>query len=833
MRQNSESAACKFDQVYKDECRYIYQRRRKSACYREPCEQELEDLKQNLIGLALSGGGIRSATTCLGMLQAFSKMGLLQMVDYLSTVSGGGYIGSCLSALLSVNKNSVNTPGEPQQHRFTGRAKALFTTEWEQFPFRTEGDEAKYGELTGAAQVKHLRMHGNFLMARQGLLARETMRSVGNLLTGIAYHFLIVLLFLFSVSVLYMYAVSALYRGTLSLSAPGIIDVLWTPPDPTLTVTKTEIKTSPPPISIVEEKTVQQDPTLWEQLQQKGQIVRKAVSERSEKYWLWPFICALALGMSLSMMAYIWMRKALKAYQKRSLTEREQRANPESGDSAEDRFERKLLWRVSLVTLGAALVVVVVIRSVFADTLGNTGLVLWLFLPFTVFVGAELAGTLISALLPYIAMREPSKLLWTRNFRSLWGAFQASTTYGSVFFLMTAVFPFLIYTLVMQRTLGIKTGLGSTLLSLLTSRLLAKRLAETPDEKKKLSPGLMRFVLGVVVGLFLLLVILQLCMVLASYKPVAWDYVVCAGVAGMGFLLIGWGVDFNKLALHYFYRDRLVETYLRTEVDNGTGQMALRFDAMEMPLTHVHGTGADPDTPAKKWTCAERLWGCTAPYHLLNAAINLAGSRDLTRKDRKSGYFLFSKLYCGSAQTDYQPTEKYRRGESKLALAATISGAAAAAAMGYSTFFAQAFTMTLFNLRLGYWIENPRRPESLKHQEGWVFWPKYLGREMLTKTGSRRRLVNLSDGGHTGDNVGICPLLERRCKIIIAYDAECDPTLTFGSFTKALRQAYIDWGIDVDIDLSMLRRDARTGYSRSHCAIGRTITLTVQSKKAG
>ena len=98
--------------------------------------------------------------------------------------------------------------------------------------------------------------------------------------------------------------------------------------------------------------------------------------------------------------------------------------------------------------------------------------------------------------------------------------------------------------------------------------------------------------------------------------------------------------------------------------------------------------------------------------------------------------------------------------------------------MGYSTFFAQAFTMTLFNLRLGYWLENPQRPKSLQRQEGGVFWPWYLGREMLTKTGSRRRLVNLSDGGHTGDNVGICPLLERRCKVIIACDAECDAALT-------------------------------------------------------
>ncbi len=52
-----------------------------------------------LFGLALSGGGIRSAAFNMGVLQALSQSGLLARVDYLSTVSGGGYIGSCLSWL--------------------------------------------------------------------------------------------------------------------------------------------------------------------------------------------------------------------------------------------------------------------------------------------------------------------------------------------------------------------------------------------------------------------------------------------------------------------------------------------------------------------------------------------------------------------------------------------------------------------------------------------------------------------------------------------------------------------------------------------------------------
>jgi hypothetical protein len=52
-----------------------------------------------LLGLAFSGGGIRSATFNLGVLQALASSGLLRYVDYLSTVSGGGYIGSWLTAL--------------------------------------------------------------------------------------------------------------------------------------------------------------------------------------------------------------------------------------------------------------------------------------------------------------------------------------------------------------------------------------------------------------------------------------------------------------------------------------------------------------------------------------------------------------------------------------------------------------------------------------------------------------------------------------------------------------------------------------------------------------
>jgi hypothetical protein len=54
-----------------------------------------------LVGLALSGGGIRSATFCLGLFQALARQRLIRRIDYMSTVSGGGYFGGFLGASFS------------------------------------------------------------------------------------------------------------------------------------------------------------------------------------------------------------------------------------------------------------------------------------------------------------------------------------------------------------------------------------------------------------------------------------------------------------------------------------------------------------------------------------------------------------------------------------------------------------------------------------------------------------------------------------------------------------------------------------------------------------
>jgi len=82
-----------FKEVLQDELTQIAESRRARGVITS------KPTADNLIGLAFSGGGIRSATLNLGVLQALAENQLLHKFDYLSTVSGGGYIGSWLTAL--------------------------------------------------------------------------------------------------------------------------------------------------------------------------------------------------------------------------------------------------------------------------------------------------------------------------------------------------------------------------------------------------------------------------------------------------------------------------------------------------------------------------------------------------------------------------------------------------------------------------------------------------------------------------------------------------------------------------------------------------------------
>ncbi len=62
---------------------------------RRPREAAGVGTDEPTVGVALSGGSIRSATFALGVLQTLGWKGVFRLADHLCTVSGGGYIGAC------------------------------------------------------------------------------------------------------------------------------------------------------------------------------------------------------------------------------------------------------------------------------------------------------------------------------------------------------------------------------------------------------------------------------------------------------------------------------------------------------------------------------------------------------------------------------------------------------------------------------------------------------------------------------------------------------------------------------------------------------------------
>ena len=93
----------------------------------------LQALDLHVAGLAISGGGIRSATFALGVIQALAHLKLLRRFDYLSTVSGGGYIGGWLTAWIRRERSFANVELQLAPSRVgpeRGPAKAAATKAW-------------------------------------------------------------------------------------------------------------------------------------------------------------------------------------------------------------------------------------------------------------------------------------------------------------------------------------------------------------------------------------------------------------------------------------------------------------------------------------------------------------------------------------------------------------------------------------------------------------------------------------------------------------------------------------------------------------------------------
>jgi len=298
-------------------------------------------------------------------------------------------------------------------------------------------------------------------------------------------------------------------------------------------------------------------------------------------------------------------------------------------------------------------------------------------------------------------------------------------------------------------------------------------------------------------------------------------------------------VDVNDFSLHHFYRNRLVRCYLGASNPHRKPQRFTGFDPDDdLPLIWLSG-----DYPG--------------PYPILNAALNITAGEELGYATRRAKSFVFTPLYCGyernrpgrgvsrflPANVDdstfspthdtyyptFAPTSLGRTkshwgqpaiegmGGIKLGTAMAISGAAASPNMGYYTRPGTALLMTLFDVRLGWWMGNPR------YQQWQSTGPRiglyYLFSELIAQSDQNKSYVYLSDGGHF-ENLAVYELIRRRCKLIVACDADCDGKYQFDNLLGLIEKARADFGAQIVIDCDKIRPAEGQRTSARNYAVG-------------
>jgi hypothetical protein len=341
-----------------------------------------------------------------------------------------------------------------------------------------------------------------------------------------------------------------------------------------------------------------------------------------------------------------------------------------------------------------------------------------------------------------------------------------------------------------------------------------------------------------------------------DHVPLAWlggHYwladLLCCLAAGLVAVLFGWRVDINEFSMMSFYRNRLTRCYLGASTPERQADPFTGFDGRaELMLLNGKTQRAMPkvrDLLPKEYVATERdrdgnevKGQYDGPFPIFCTTLNLTTGEDLATQERKGTSFAFTPLYSGYsvAWTDahrasdvsyngYVPTEDFAYSEQGISLdtAVAISGAAVNPNMGYNSNPALAFLMTFFNVRLGWWISNPRKKDRWTASENRAtpkFAAWYLFRELFGKVNDAAPYVNLSDGGHF-ENMGLYELVRRRCKYIVVCDAEEDPDMTFEGMGAAITKCRADFGADIDLDLRPLQKQPDTGYSKAHCVVGK------------
>ena len=652
---------------------------------------------RGLTGLALSGGGIRAAAFSLGAVQAIAKHGRLKQVDYLSTVSGGGYFGGALSSALT--------------HPDAG----------------LDGDAFPFGFQGGAEEppaVRHIRNGSNYL-AGDDLLSEIRLPTImlrGLLINGVLFMPLLMLA-AWLTWVLFPFA-------TDNRIGPYIIFVAM--------IGFLAMMISYPMISFFGGHRF-----TWK---------RRDYYENLQAMSL--LTMTIALLFALLSVPVTW---AIGTNTDTALELlRTEVSNP---------FEAQDAWK--WVLLGLTITAVLSAGKV-SKTITQRASQF-----FVLLLGVIGPAILFGVYLLLLVLFARSPNLLVSDAATLDGMLQPHATRSA----SDAASRNKLYSDLRNRDIDFDTSVA---------------LMGDPGRVWKFKD-----VTGHEYTIKRSMNVLALSDVQFGARPADWWFV---GVMALVLLLNRVWVDVNVSSAHGFYRDRLSKAFL---IRTGRYGPVMANDDQKLSTL-----GENP----------------AAPYHLINTSINLSGERLSDLPGRPADFFLFSKRFVGSYATGYCDTHPMEKRDTRLNLgtAMAVSGAAAAPNSGTATIRPLAFILTLLNVRLGYWVPNPwyvqapslvRRLRLLSRPG-----PFYLLREGLGLLNAKTSFVNISDGGHI-ENLGIYELLRRRCKVIIAIDAEWDPTLSCPSLARLTRYARTDLGLEIQIDTGCLRLND-VGNVNAHWTVG-------------
>lgn len=811
------------DRALAEEYRRIQPRWAPDGADVEQCHARIHrlDADERPTALCLSGGGIRSATFGLGVLQAFARSGRLQRFDYLSTVSGGGYIGSWLIAWL-------RHVGGDWGRVNAALADGIAPQEVAPPQRRAEADPAVLDP------VGRLRAYSNFLSPVWGLSA-DTMSLAAIFVRNLLLNLLVWLPLLAAVTLL-----PRLFLAALMLE-PGRAVAGWTAILAALgVVIGIAFATAdlPSPRVDADGQPLPPDP------------------ETKNRYAVACFAPLLLAAMAFGL-AGVWY-------------------GPLDGESqwvfvlggvavhllgiafgVPWRRLRQLHRRTGAKCLFGGLLVVGI------GALG--GQLLWSALQFPVrTLGRDGIDPLLYAMgsVPvllgcfWLAMSLHAgamRRLSSEDEREWWSRATGGWLFASgiwvLLFGLTVQFPLWLFDRFGAALPdGVQLGLGGTALGVATALMgywsqngaTLKRKAETLLKATGLRL-LDAMAAGVIVVLVLMLSLsaswsLERCHDLGETlcreplqaqtdhlrqqalldrmaKPAAnpprndeaqaFEHVLLHAdgrgllVAVLGLAGFALGVSAligtNAFSLHGMYGNRLVRAYLGAPRDERHPHWFTGFD----PDDNLGLDDRDPSAPGRP---------PIRPFHVVNIAMNLVSpsSRRLAWQQRKAASFTATPLHCGTADLGYVPSSAYggRHGMS-LGRALTISGAAASPNMGYHSSALVTFVMALFNVRLGWWLPNP----SAAHARQWHRdEPRVAFKAMLDEAFGRttddRASVYLSDGGHF-ENLGLYEMVRRRCHRIVVVDATCDPKFEYADLHDSVRKIRVDLGIPVELPATL------------------------------